>query len=208
MRPMLRNASLAAMTLAAVALSIAHAGSEPEVKRARFTQDGSAMRPAGWRQWVHVGTRYKPIGPNILDQKVTKTPEILNAYVEPSAMLVYQQTGRWAEGAQIIKEFTAVQVGLGCDPKTFICSTKFGDGIYESGFIGLGFMVKDAARFPYNPGHWGYFSFGHQPPPYLPIAKPTTTCITCHVKLASDTDYVISQAHVGLDPKAPLAPGD
>ena len=28
----------------------------------RFTADGSAIRPIGWRQWIHVGTRYKPIG--------------------------------------------------------------------------------------------------------------------------------------------------
>jgi hypothetical protein len=55
------------------------------VKRPSFTADGSAIRPVGWRQWVHIGMRYKPIGLNILDQKLTKTPEILNAYVEPSA---------------------------------------------------------------------------------------------------------------------------
>ena len=67
-----------------------------------------------------MGTRYKPIGLNILDQKLTKTPEILNAYVEPSAMAVYKQTGQWPEGAQIIKEFTAVrQVGPGRDFRHF-----------------------------------------------------------------------------------------
>ena len=131
-------AALALLTLAAAAWSIAHAKSEEQVNRARFAADGSATRPIEWRQWVHVGTRYKPIGLNILDQKLTKTPEILNAYVEPSAMAVYKQTGQWPEGAQIIKEFTAVQVGPGCDSKTFVCSTRFGDGIYESRYMGLG----------------------------------------------------------------------
>jgi hypothetical protein len=190
---------LTVATLGGVALSMSHAGSGPEVGRARFTSDGSAIRPMGWRQWVHVGTRYKPIGLNILDQKLTKTPEILNAYVEPGALEAYERTGQWPEGTQIAKEFTVVQVGAGCNPKTVVCSTQFGDGIYESGFIGLGYMVKDAVRFPDQPGHWGYFSFGHQPPPYLPTAKSTTTCVACHVKLASDTDYVISKAHIGLD---------
>jgi hypothetical protein len=75
--------ALTVATLGGVALSMSHAGSGPEVGRARFTSDGSAIRPVGWRQWVHVSTRYKPIGLNILDQKLTKTPEILNAYVEP-----------------------------------------------------------------------------------------------------------------------------
>lgn len=202
MRPGFGRATVVALlvvTLGGVSFAIAYAGSEPEVNRARFTADGSAIRPIGWRQWIHVGTRYKPIGINILDQKLTKTPEILNAYIEPSAMAVYERTGLWPDGAQIVKEFSAVRVGPGCNPNTFVCSSKFGDGIYESGFIGLGYMVKDAARFPSQPGHWGYFSFGHRPPPYLPTAKSTTTCVACHVKLASDTDYVISKAHAGLD---------
>jgi hypothetical protein len=197
LKTVIAAATLAA--LAAVAMVVAQERSETGLKRAHFLPDGSVVRPVGWREWVHVGTRYKPIGVNILDQKVTSTPEILNAYVEPSAMALFQQTGLWPEGAQIIKEFTAVKVGAGCDLTTFVCATEFGEGIYESSFVGLGFMVKDSMRFPDNPGHWGYFSFGHQPPPYLPTAAPTTTCIACHVKLASDTDYVISHAHVGLD---------
>ena len=147
------------------ALALAHLGRGGLVFRSRqvrrtgqtcaFPADGSATRPIGWREWVHVGTRYKPIGVNILDQKLTETPEILNAYVEPSAMAVYERTGLWPEGAQIIKEFTAVQVGAGCDTTTFVCSTEFGEGIYESGFIGLGFMVKDSMRFPGQPRSLG-----------------------------------------------------
>jgi hypothetical protein len=108
---------------------MSRATSEPGVERARFTSDGSAIQPIRWRQWVHVGTRYKPIGLNILDQKLTKTPEILNAFVEPGAMKTYERTGQWPEGAQIAKEFTAVQIGAGCDTETFVCSAQFGDGI-------------------------------------------------------------------------------
>ncbi len=107
------GAPLVLLTFAAAAWSFAHAKSEEQVNRARFAADGSVTRPIEWRQWVHVGTRYKPVGLNILDQKLTKTPEILNAYVEPSAMAVYNQTGQWPEGSQIVKEFTAVQVGPG-----------------------------------------------------------------------------------------------
>ena len=110
-------AALALFTLAAAAWSIAHAKSEEQVNRARFAADESATRPIEWRQWVRVGTRYKPIGLNILDQKLTKTPDILNAYVEPSAISVYKQAGQWPEGTQIIKEFTAIQVGPGCDTR-------------------------------------------------------------------------------------------
>jgi hypothetical protein len=116
LKTVIAAATLAA--LAAVAMVVAQERSETGLKRAHFLPDGSVVRPVGWREWVHVGTRYKPIGVNILDQKVTSTPEILNAYVEPSAMALFQQTGLWPEGAQIIKEFTAVKVGAGCDLTT------------------------------------------------------------------------------------------
>jgi hypothetical protein len=36
----------------------------------------------------------------------------------------------------------------------------------EAAYMGLGMMVKDPTRFPNAPGNWGYFSFGHRPPPY------------------------------------------
>jgi hypothetical protein len=65
--------ALALLASAAAAWSFAYAKSEEQVNRAPFAADGSATLPIEWRQWVHVGTRYKPIGLNILDQKLTKT---------------------------------------------------------------------------------------------------------------------------------------
>jgi|ERR1700733_1508956 hypothetical protein len=167
---------------------------------ASFDAHGSLNLPRGYRHWVHIGTRLKPIGINILDGQVTKTPEIFNAYVEPRAYTRFRRTGRWPDGTQIVKEFSAVRVGQGCDSATFLCSSPIGAGIFESGFAGLGVMVKDDKRFSDAPGHWGYFSFGHKPLPYNPTAslRPKDTCEACHVALASKTDYVILQAHIGL----------
>jgi hypothetical protein len=167
---------------------------------ASFNADGSLNLPTGYRHWVHIGTRLKPIGINILDGLLTKTPEIFNAYLEPHALTLFRKTGRWPDGTQIVKEFSAVRVGPDCDPATFLCSSPIGAGIFESGFAGLGMMVKDDKRFSDAPCHWGYFSFGHKPAPYNPTAslRPKNTCEACHVALASRTDYVISQAHIGL----------
>jgi hypothetical protein len=175
--------------------------SSTTVVRAAFDPQGRAILPVGYRQWQHVGTRYKPDGLNILDGLPAKTPEILNAYVEPSAFAAFEKTGKWPDGAQIVKEFSAVQVGEGCDEQTHVCTNKLGRGLYESGYIGLGMMVKDTKRFPDSPGNWGYFSFGHKPMPYDPVATVRTRaqCSQCHENLASDTDYVISRAHIGLD---------
>ena len=190
--------ALAAISATAGVITASTAQTDsPTVARAQFTE-GAVVLPVGYRQWHHIGTRYKPIGVNILDGKVTETPEIFNAYVEPGAMATFEKTGQWPDGAQIVKEFSAVQVGQGCDPKTFLCITKLGSGIFESGFVGLGMMVKDSRRFPDSPGHWGYFTFGHKPPPYNPTAQFDSKCVGCHINLASDTDYVISKAHIGL----------
>jgi hypothetical protein len=170
------------------------------VMRASFNADGSVNLPSGYRQWFHIGTRFKPVGINILDFLPTKTPEIFNAYVEPKAMAVFEATGKWPEGTQIVKEFSTVMTGDNCDAKTSLCTTELGSGIYETGFIGLGMMVKDGQQFPHAPGNWGFFSFGHKPPPYNSTSalQSEAQCAACHVKLASDTDYVISKAHIGL----------
>jgi hypothetical protein len=170
------------------------------VARAHFNADGTVQLPVGYRQWYHVGTRFKPVGISILDGMETKTPEVLNAYVEPRAMAAYQATGAWPDGTQMVKEFSAVKVGEGCDAKTSLCSTQLGVGIFETGYIGLGMMVKDEKRFPDAPGHWGFFHFGHKPPPYnasSPV-RPLSQCSGCHVALAAKTDYVITVAHIGL----------
>jgi hypothetical protein len=124
----------------------------------------------------------------------------MNAYVEPSAMAAFQKTGKWPDGTQIVKEMSAIEVDPGCDETTCICKKDIGNGIFETSFMGLGMMVKDAKRFPNAPGNWGYFSFGHKPPPYSSTAsvRPKEQCESCHVALASETDYVISRAHIGL----------
>ena len=181
--------------------SFEQSGTHASVARATFTADGSVNLPVGYRQWWHIGTRLKPIGTNILDFLPTKTPEIFNAYVEPKAMAVYQSSGKWPEGTQIVKEFSAVKVGKDCDEKTLMCTTSLGSGIYEANYMGLGLMIKDTQRFPNAPGNWGFFSFGHKPPPYDPTSmlRPESQCAACHVRLAPDTDYVITHAHIGLE---------
>ncbi|HTV60861.1 MAG TPA: cytochrome P460 family protein [Verrucomicrobiae bacterium] len=171
------------------------------VLRAHFNSDGEVLLPQGYRQWVHVGTRINALGKlSILDGKPTTTPEVLDAYVEPHAFAAFQRTGKWPDGSQMVKEFAAVRIGDGCQPQTYLCTTEFGEGIFETGYIGLGMMVKDEKRFPTAPGHWAFFSFGHKPPPYDPVSpvRPASQCQSCHVRLASDTDFVISRAHIGL----------
>lgn len=196
------SAALLGLVFAALAFGAASRGAPPDpAVRAVFTASGEARLPLGYRQWEHVGTRDNAAGKlNILDGMPIKTPEVLNTYVEPHALAAYRRTGRWPDGTQLVKEFSAVRVGPGCNEMSFLCTMDIGEGVFQTGYIGLGMMVKDAKRFPDAPGHWGFFSFGHRPPPYEPVSavRPATQCSYCHVNLASDTDYVFSRAHIGL----------
>lgn len=173
-----------------------------QAARASFRKDGKLELPADYRQWAHVGSRYKVGGMNILDGTAVKIPQVLDTYVEPSALAHYKQTGTWPQGAQIVKELIEVKGGKGCDSTTFVCSTPLGSGIFEENYIGVGMMVKDSKRFPAEPGNWAYFAFFHKASGYDRTAKerPREQCASCHVKLASETDYVIVKAHLGLLP--------
>jgi Cytochrome P460 len=173
---------------------------EGQSSRAVFDADGRAHLPDGYRRWANVGTRYKASGRNILDGKPIVIPELMNTYVEPSALNHYKETGKWLDGAQIVKELSDVRVGKDCDTVTHICSSPIGPGIFQERYAGVGMMVKDAKRFPDAPGNWGYFGFLQEKSGYETVAeiRPQDQCASCHVRLASDTDYVISKAHLGL----------
>lgn len=129
-------------------ITLAKSDMPAPVVRATFNADGTVVLPTGYRRWTHVGTRLKAQGINILDGKPTKGPEIFNAYVEPGAMDVFAHTGQWPDGTQIVKEFSSVRTGEGCDATTGYCTGPLGVGIFEAGYVGLGMMVKDAERFP------------------------------------------------------------
>jgi hypothetical protein len=187
-------------SLLLIVAACAASSNDSAVARASFNADGSINLPLRYRQWSHVGTSFKLSGINVLDLSPIKSPELLEAYVEPSAMARFQADGIWPDGSQIVKEYSAIRTGNGCDQQTHICDTSFGDGIYEATYDGLAMMVKDAKRFPNAPGNWAYVSFGHKAPPYDSRARvlPTERCQFCHQKLATDTDYVVVRAHIGL----------
>jgi hypothetical protein len=167
--------------------------------RAVFDQNGTVHLPEAYRRWANVGTRYKASGYNILDGAPIVTPQVMNTYVEPSALDYYKKIGKWPDGAQIVKELSNIRVGKGCDNVTNICSSPIGPGIFQETYIGVGMMVKDRNRFPDAPGNWGYFGFfRHSTYERLAKLRPQNQCASCHVKLASDTDYVITKAHLGL----------
>jgi hypothetical protein len=177
--------------------------SAPTVLPAVFNGDGSVQLPTGYRRWQHVGARVKTGGNSVLDGSKIVIPQVMNAYVEPGAFDIYRTTGKWPEGSQIVKDFSSIETGKDCGASSFICSTPYGLGIFETRFIGLGMMVKDSRRFPAQTGHWGYFSFLLDGQHYASVSpvRARSQCSSCHEANASATDYVFSVTHIGLLPE-------
>lgn len=145
-----------------------------------FTGAGELIRPRGWRKWVYVGT---PLTPHDMNDNKAAFPEFHNVYVDPESFATFERTGEWRNGTQLVKEL--VLVGSK--------SAVSGNGYFMGEFAGLEVAIKDSVRFKDEPGHWAYFSFGHQAD-YEKTAKafPAASCNACHATSA-DTDFVFTQ---------------
>jgi hypothetical protein len=180
----------------------APAVSEAVTNRAAFDEGSSVRLPVGYRKWEHIGTRIKADGFSVLDGSKISTPQVMDAYVEPSAYEAFRKAGKWPDGTQIVKEYSLIKTGPDCSTTSFVCSTIFGRGVFEDHYAGLGMMIKDRVRFPTAAGYWGYLSFLPAGDIYQPSAspRPRQQCSVCHEKGAGETDYVFSKSHIGLLP--------
>jgi hypothetical protein len=150
----------------------------------KFDEQGNLIQPKDqvWRSWIYVGT---PVTPNDLNPPAAPFPEFHNVYIDPKAYKHYKKTGKFPQGTVLIKELVSVRQK----------QASSGKGYFQGDFIGLEATVKDAKRFPKEPGNWAYFTFSHKAPPYPEIAKrqPTAACNTaCHQAKAED-DWVFTQ---------------
>jgi hypothetical protein len=175
---------------------------EKTVPRGVFNADRTVRFPDDYRRWAHIGTRIKTSGQSVLDGQPVVVPQVMNVYVEPAAYSQYKTSGTFPDGTQIVKEFSQIKIGQGCDQTTFVCSTKFGEGIFEERYQGVGMMIKDSKRFSSEQGNWAYFRFLRSGDKYQNISAVlgATQCAACHIANAAASDYVFVTAHIGLSP--------
>src|SRR6516165_957260 len=158
---------------------------------------GWELGPAHWlREWVFIGG---PITPNGLNNGKALFPEFHNVYVEPENFRYYQEHGNFPEGTVLVKELVLTQTGKYPDGSLDSAS---GRGYFPSSLHGLDVMVKDSKRFG-DTHNWGFFSFGHQAPPYQPTAsvKSAGECAYCHIAGVAKTDMVWVQYYPSLTTK-------
>jgi hypothetical protein len=172
--------------IGAVLTTLAIGFSQPETHEGPvFTQDGSLVLPTGFREWVFIGG---PITPNGLNNGKAEFPEFHSVYVERENFHYYQKHGDFPEGTVLVKELALTQPGKYPDGSL---DTPSGRGYFPSALHGLDVMVKDSKRFG-DTHNWGFFTFGHQAPPYEPTAKvmAAAECAFCHIAGVAKTDMV------------------
>ncbi len=145
-----------------------------------FDEDGSLIRPEGYREWLYIGT---PITPNDLNPPEAAFPEFHNVYIHPDNVEYYKENGSFPDGTILVKELVSVGSQQAVS----------GNGYFMGEFLGLEATIKDAERFPDEPGNWAYFSFGHSYPlTGTANAFPTASCNACHQATAAE-DFVFTQ---------------
>ncbi len=152
-----------------------------------FNEKQQLIRPKDYRTWVFVGC---PLTPNDMNDGHAAFPEFHNVYLDRLSYEQYKQTGKFRDGAIIVKEL----VGVGTK------ASFSGKGYFQGEYLGVEAMIKSAERFPREPGNWGFFRFTDEEaaaqgrlgsPKEVASAAPTASCTTCHT--SGGQDYVFTQ---------------
>lgn len=162
-----------------------------------FNENGDLIQPKGFRLWTFIGT---PLTPNGLNDGAAGFPEYHNVYVQPKAFDHYRATGEWPEGTMMVKELQLVKT----DGDNFEDGSRMepsGRGFFPAVVNGLDVSVKDSARYA-DTNNWGYFNFGHNPPPYAASAPaaPKEACAQCHIDNAHEDMVFVDFYKSILDP--------
>jgi hypothetical protein len=158
-----------------------------------FTSDGKLKQPVGYRRWVYIGT---PLTPNDLNNGAANFPEFHAVYIDPESFSHFEKTGEFRDGTVLIKELSSVGSK----------EAASGKGYFMGDFRGLEAAIKDSKRFKDEPGHWGYFEFGHKYPLKAEAHKnAVSACNKCHEDNANKTDWVFTRYYPVLRAAAPRA---
>jgi hypothetical protein len=172
-----------AVFVAILALSFAGqvAADDSGKYEASFTNDGKLIRPAGWREWIFVGS---PLTPNSLNGGAAPFPEFHSVYIDPESWAHWKKTGEFREGTMFAKELTLVGD----------TAATSGKGFFNGKLQGFEIAHKNTKKYSKETDGWAYYSFGHKDEPYenSTAAMPTAACAACHTGAAAD-DMVFTQ---------------
>jgi hypothetical protein len=144
-------------------------------RAAVFAENNVLVRPAGYREWISVGSSIGFTIPEPHGLPMAPSGFSHNVYLDRAAYRAFSRTGKFPEGAVLILETS---------------------GAAGKQAIGLQASVKDS-RFD---GGWGFFNFTNPDGTIKDTAEPVagkSTCRTCHEERAK-SDHVFTQFHPAL----------
>ncbi len=144
---------------------------------AGFDETGALLRPHRYREWIFIGG---PVTPNDMNGGKAAFPEFHAVYIDRPSFAEYRRTGKFPDGTLLVKELISVGSKKAAS----------GNGYFPGDYIGLAAAVKDAKRFPNEPGNWAYFSF--EAGKDRAVALATASCNACHKANAAE-DWVFTQ---------------
>jgi hypothetical protein len=152
------------------------------------SKDGSIRLPEGYRsKWTHLGSWY-------VEEGQAGSGNMHNVYAEPNAVAEYRKTGKWPQGATIVKEVRATTKG---DMTT---GTARWDGPMVLWFV----MVRDNNHtFPNNPNwgrDWGWALFHIEDPRKQVSTDYKVDCLGCHLP-AEKTNWIYEKNYPLLTEK-------
>ncbi|MEL7538837.1 MAG: cytochrome P460 family protein [Pseudomonadota bacterium] len=149
--------------------------------------DGNIRLPDDFRKnMVHMGSWFVPEG---------GASGFHDVYTEPSTIEAYRKTGKFPDGATLVKELRGAAAG----------NYTTGQGVsYATGELKQWFvMIKDAkGRFPDNAiwgSGWGWALYKPDAPEKNVASNYRTDCLGCHVP-AQANDYIYVEAYPTLSP--------
>ena len=147
----------------------------PSSRAAVFADSNTLIRPAGYRDWISVGSS---IGSNIPEAHSLSNSSANSShsvYMDRSAYRAFSRTGKFPEGAVLILETSAA-----ADDQPIALQASVKDSHFEGG--------------------WGFFNFTNTDGTIRDKAESIngkSSCRTCHEERAK-SDHVFTQFHPAL----------
>ncbi len=181
-RPLLANACATALLGCLLAPLSTGADAFPS---AHVDDSGTIQFPEDFRaSMVHLGSWFVPEG---------DASGFHDVYTEAGSVAAYRRTGRFPDGATIVKELRASASGS----YTTGSNVRFATEEIKQWFV----MVKDdAGRFEGNPNWgdgWGWALFKTDAPETNVSTDYRADCLGCHVP-AQQTDWIYAEAYPTL----------
>ncbi len=187
---MKRTMTLGAAIAGGIAITlVAGCGQKGEDDTYKSTVDdqGAISLPEGFRDWPHIGSW----GVGADDEENAPIAALHNVYTQPSTIAAFRKTGKFPDGAVLVKEVRNAKVG---DMTTGRVGWADDVAIW---FV----MIKDTqSRFPENKlwgDGWGWAMFNGDDPKTVVTEDYKDACIPCHLP-AQDDDWVYLRGYPDL----------